>query len=397
MDNEFLIKGAKIIDGTGKDILEDVCMVVEEGKIKYIGKEKEFGDAKEIEVLDMTGKTIMPGMINSHVHILMEPIGDPFGLMTGESEAKTVIRGINNLKKHLKSGVTYFRDMGGYHFLDIELKNAIEEGFVEGPNFLASGKVITMTGGHGWQMGREVNGADDVRKGTREQLKAGADVIKIMATGGVMTKGVEPGSPQLTFEEIKVAVEEAHKAGKKTASHAQGTQGIKNAVLAGIDSIEHGIFLNDEIIELMLKKGTYLVPTLVAPHFIIENGVEAGIPVHAVEKSKRVMSSHFESFRKAKEAGVKIAMGTDAGTPFNLHDKSAWELKLMAEAAMTNMEAIVSATKTASELLGVDKTHGTLETGKVADFIVLNENPIENIDTLLDISEVYKNGVLVKS
>ncbi|MDK2917666.1 MAG: hypothetical protein PWQ37_399 [Candidatus Petromonas sp.] len=396
MSEKTFYKGFTLLDGTGKPPVEDAGMLVEGKTIKKVGKAVEFEVSEDTKVVDLTGKTVMPGMINSHIHITMEPVGNPFALITTESLAKTALRGVKNLKKQLYSGVTYFRDVGGPDGVDIDLRNAVNEGIIEGPEFLVSGKVLTMTGGHGWPIGRECDGVDEMRKGAREQLKAGADLLKIMATGGVMTPGVEPGSPQLTFEEMKVAVEEAHKAGKKTATHAQGTTGIKNAVLAGIDSVEHGIFLDDEVIELMVKKGTYLVPTLVAPYFIVENGVEAGIPEYAVEKSKRVMDSHFKSFQKAREAGVKIAMGTDAGTPFNLHDKTAYELKLMADAGMTPMETIVSSTKTAAELLGIDENYGTLEEGKTADFLVLKENPLNNLDTLFNIESIYKLGKLVK-
>ena len=396
MTKKTLFKNVTIIDGTGNEAIEKASLLIDGNIVKAVFRDGEFNGNEEVEIVDLSGKTIMPGMINSHVHITMEPVGDPFGLMVKESQTKTVLRTVNNLKKHLKSGVTFFRDLGGPDSIDIEIRKAVAEGFVEGPEFLASGKVITMTGGHGWQMGRESNGCDDVRAATREQLKAGADVIKIMATGGVMTSGVEPGSAQLTLEEMKVAVDEAHKAGKKTASHAQGTTGIKNAILAGIDSIEHGIFLDDETIELMVKNDVYLVPTLVAPYFIIEYGVEAGIPAEAVEKSKKIIGTHVESFKKAREAGVKIAMGTDAGTPFNFHDKSAYELKLMVDCGMTPMEAIVSSTKVSSELLGINEKYGTLEVGKMADFIVLDENPLNNIETLLNVNQVYKGGKLVK-
>jgi imidazolonepropionase-like amidohydrolase len=393
---KVLFKGMTLIDGTGNPPIQNAGMLIEGEKILKVGKAEGLEIGEGTQVIDLTGKTLMPGIINSHVHVIMEPIGDPFSLMAKESIAKTTLRGAANLKKLLKSGVTFFRDMGGYEYIDIELKKSVNEGFIEGPEFLVSGKVLTMTGGHGYLMGRECDGVDEVRKAAREQLKAGADVIKIMATGGVMTPGVEPGSPQLTKEEIQAAVEEAHKAGRKTAAHAQGTTGIKNAVMAGIDSVEHGIFLDDEVIEMMVEKGVYLVPTLVAPYFIIEYGEEGGIPAYVVEKSKRVMESHLESFRKAYKAGVKIAMGTDAGTPFNYHDKSAYELKLMVEAGMKPMDAIVSSTKVAAELLGIEKDYGTLEQGKVADFIVLKDNPLENIETLLQVERVYKKGKLVE-
>lgn len=396
MTNKTFYRGFTLIDGKGAGSVENAGLVVEDSKVVKVGKENEIKVEEDVKTVDLTGKTIIPGMINAHVHITMEPVGNSFELMMKESASRIALRGTRNLEKHLKSGITYFRDLGGPKGVDIELRNAVKEGIIQGPEFLASGNVITMTGGHGWPLGRECDGRDEVRKATREQLKAGADIIKIMATGGVLTPGVEPGSPQLTLEEMKVAVEEAHKAGKKTATHAQGTSGIRNAILAGIDSVEHGIFLDDEVIELMVQNDVYLVATLVAPYFIIKHGIDGGIPEYAVEKSKRVMDSHLESFRKAKEAGVKIAMGTDAGTPFNYHDKAPYELKLMMDCGMSAMEAIVSATSEASKLLAIDKEYGTLEEGKFADFLVLNENPLENIDTLFNIDRVYKLGKLVK-
>lgn len=396
MANRTFYKGANLIDGTGTEPLHDAGFLVDGKEIVQVGKVEDFKLDSDVDVVDLTGKTVMPGMINCHVHITMEPVGDPMSIMTKESSTKAALRGVANLKKQLKSGVTYFRDLGAPGGADLDLRNAVREGLVEGPDFQVAGKVITMTGGHGWFMGRECDGLDEVRKATREQLKAGVDVIKIMATGGVMTPGVEPGSPQLTIEEMTVAVDEAHKAGKKTATHAQGTTGIKNAVLAGIDSVEHGIFLDDEVIGLMIQKNVYLVPTLAAPFQIVENGVTAGIPEFAVKKSKDIMDIHFESFKKALKAGVKIAMGTDAGTPLNLHDQTAMELKLMVKGGMTPMEAIVSSTKTGAGLLGIEEKYGTLQVGKAADFLVLKENPLDNLDTLYDIESVYKGGRLVE-
>lgn len=389
-----LYKGFRLIDGRGKAPIEKAYFLVDDKKIIALGR----GEAPEQEglVVDLSGKTLMPGLINAHVHITMEPVGDPTSLMMGESPAKTALRAAGNLKKHLQAGTTYFRDLGAPAGVDFDLREALREGIIEGPEFLVAGKCLTMTGGHGWFMGREADGPQEIRKAAREQLKAGADVIKIMATGGVLTKGVEPGSPQLSMEEMKSAVEEAHKAGKKTATHAQGTLGIKNAILAGIDSVEHGIFLDDETIGLMIEKGVYLVPTLVAPYFIVENGVEAGIPQFAVDKSNYVMKYHRQSFTRAYKAGVKIAMGTDSGTPFNLHDSAPMELKLMVECGMSPMEALVASTQSSAELLGIDKDYGSLEKGKFADFLVLDENPLENLDTLFSINSVYKLGKKVK-
>lgn len=392
MSKKTLYKGFTLIDGNGQSPLENAYLLVEDQKIVKVGKADDLNDSEGAEVVDLTGKTIMPGLINAHVHILMEPAGDPFSIMVNDSDATTTLRGVANLKKHLLAGTTFFRDVGGSNFIDLDLRDAVNAGMIDGPQFLASGKCITMTGGHGWMIGREADGPVETKKAAREQLRAGADLIKIMATGGVMTKGVEPGSPQLAMEEMKSAVEEAHNAGKKTATHAQGTQGIKNAVLAGIDSVEHGIFLDDEVIQMMVDRGVYLVPTLVAPYFIIENGVEAGIPKHAVDKSKYVMKYHWESFRKAHKAGVKIALGTDSGTPYNPHGSAPSEIKLMVQCGMTPMEAIVAGTKGSADCLGILENYGTLEEGKFADFLVLDENPLDNLDTLFDINAVYKLG-----
>lgn len=386
----------RLIDGNGHTPLEKAFLIVEDKRIAKIGDMAEFKSEETMEVMDLQGKTIMPGIINSHVHITMEPVGDPVSIMGRESSSKTALRGVANLKKHLYAGTTYFRDLGAKDGIDIDLRDAIKEGLIEGPEFLAGGKCITMTGGHGWFIGREADGVDEITKATREQLKAGVDVVKIMATGGVMTKGVEPGSPQLSMKEMEAAVIEAHKAGRKTATHAQGTEGIKNAILAGIDSVEHGIFLDEEAIQMMLDRGVYLVPTLVAPYFIIEAGVAGGVPKQAVEKSEYVMKFHQDSFTRAYKAGVKIAMGTDSGTPYNLHDKAPFELKLMVECGMTPMDSIVASTKSSADLLGILDNYGTLEEGKFADFLILDDNPIHNLDTLFDLNSVYKLGRKVK-
>ncbi len=396
MSKKMLFKGFRLIDGNGGEPIENAYMLIVDSKIEKIGSIDEKGNIEGAAEIDLKGKTVMPGLINSHVHITMEPIGDPTSLMARESQSKTALRGVANLRKHLLAGTTFFRDVGAGYGIDFALRDAVNEGLIQGAQFLAAGRCLTMTGGHGWFIGREADGVDEMRKAAREQLKAGADLIKIMATGGVMTKGVEPGSPQLSMEEMAAAIEETHKAGKKAATHAQGTQGIKNAVLAGIDSVEHGIFLDDEVIQLMVERGTYLVPTLVAPYFIVKNGIEAGIPKHAVDKANYVMDYHRESFKKAHKAGVKIAMGTDAGTPFNLHDKAPYELKLMVECGMSPMEAVVSSTRGSADLLGILDNYGTLEEGKYADFIILNENPIDNLDTLFEIDEVYKLGKKVE-
>jgi len=239
-----------------------------------------------------------------------------------------------------------------------------------------------MTGGHGWFIGRQADGPDEVRKAVREQLRAGADCIKFTATGGVMTPGVDPRSASLTEEELRAGVEEAHKAFRRAAAHAQGTAGIRNAVRAGIDSIEHGIFMDDEVLEEMRVRGTFLVPTLAAPENIIKYGEAAGIPRYAVEKSESVREVHRESFRAAMRAGVRIAMGTDAGTPFNRHGENAEEIALMVACGMTPLDAITAATGAAAELLDLAHETGTIEQGKQADLLIVEGDPLEDIRTL---------------
>ena len=261
-----------------------------------------------------------------------------------------------------------------------------------------SGRLICMTGGHGWQMGIEVDSPDEVRKVTRGQIKAGADIIKLMATGGVLTPAVEPGSTQFTEEELRAGIEEAHKAGKKTATHAMGTQGILNALRAGIDSIEHGVYLNDEAISIMVEREVPYIPTISALHHIESKGVEAGIPEFAVDKALRVKPYHIESIRMAREAGVLIGMGTDAGTPFNLHGNNLRELKLLKDNGFSTIEALEATTRIAAQVLGLENDLGTIEEGKLADLVVVEGNPMDNIDILINkeaIRLVMQEGRLV--
>jgi imidazolonepropionase-like amidohydrolase len=248
-------------------------------------------------------------------------------------------------------------------------------------------------------MGQEADGPDEVRKAARAQIKAGADIVKLMATGGVMTPAVEPGSEQLTEEELRAGIQEAHKAGKKTATHAMGTQGILNALRAGIDSIEHGVYLNEEAISLMVKANIPFVPTLSALYHILTKGVAAGIPRFAVEKTLAVEPFHIESVQMAREAGIPIAMGTDAGTPFNTHGNNLGELERLVERGFTPIEALEAGTRIASEVLGLERQIGTIEVGKLADLVVVQGNPMDDVRGLLSEESVHlvmQGGKLVK-
>ena len=392
-----IFKNLRMVDVKSETVIEDGLIIVEGRKIKYAGHSGRDYDSKgKGKVIDLEGKTVLPGIIDGHIHSLFDASPDPFGSLVDDSDSMITIKAVGFMEETVRNGIVAVRDMGGLDYLEFGLKEAIDNDLILGPKLQLAGRLITMTGGHGHLIGREVDSPAEARKAAREQLKAGADFIKIMATGGVMTEGVEPGAPQLTEAEMAAAIAEAHKAGRKTAAHAQGTEGIKNALKAGIDTIEHGVFLDDETIELMLENGVYLVPTLSAVHWIVEEGVEAGIPEFAVKKSEAVLESHIRSFQLARGAGVKISMGTDAGTPLNLHGANLSELELMVEYGMEPLEAIKAATLTGAEMIGLTNELGSLEAGKNAHLVVVDGNPDKNIGDIHNIDQVYKNGSLIR-
>jgi imidazolonepropionase-like amidohydrolase len=371
-----------VITGDGR-ILEHATVLVENDKIVKVA-EGAVNIPQNAKKIPIDGMTLLPGFIDSHVHICIDGSPDPVRTMTTESQTETTLKAAAAARQTLLAGVTTIRDMGGKDGIDLGLKQAINSGLIPGPRMLVSGQLICMTGGHGWQIGQEANGPDEVRRAAREQIKAGADIIKLMATGGVMTPGVQPGSEQFTEAEMRAGVEEAHKAGRKTATHAMGTRGILNALRAGIDSIEHGVYLNEEAVSFMVDHKVPFIPTISALYHIESKGVEAGIPDYAVEKTLMVKPHHLESIRLAREAGVLVAAGTDAGTPFNLHGENLSEINLLvAHGGFSPMQAIEAGTRISARVLGLDKDLGTIEEGKIADLIMVSGNPLENIDILL--------------
>lgn len=383
-----VFKNCKVVDVMERRIF-DGEILVEDGKIAEVGTSV---NAEGAEVTDLQGKYIMPGLFNCHTHFCMAP--DP-ATDYSLNDAKITILAINNLKMYLKTGVTFIRDVGGNNYVDIDVRNAARKGQLEAPDMQVSGKIICMTGGHGWQMGREADGPDDCRKAAREQLRAGADWIKIMGTGGVMTEGVEPGSPQLNEDELRAAIEEGHKVGAKSATHSQGMTGIKNALRAGVDSVEHGFYMDDWCFDWMKEHNVYYVPTLAAVHWIKVNGVEAGIPEYAVRKVNATCEDHLDTFRRAYKAGVKIVLGTDAGTPFNRHDLTAYEIVLMENAGMEPWDALRAGTIVAAEMCGVDKTHGSIEVGKKANMAVFDNDPTKDAEGMLHCRMTVLGGEIV--
>jgi imidazolonepropionase-like amidohydrolase len=353
--------------------------------------------ADDEEVIDLEGRTLLPGLINAHCHVMMDAGPDPIAALAKMSIAQVVLKAAKRCERMLRAGITTARDLGGYQYAELALRDAFAAGELPGPRLLCAGKLITMTGGHGWHIGLESDGPDEVRKSARLNLKQGADCLKFMATGGVLTPGVEPGSPQLSEIEMRAGVEEARNVGKRTASHAQGTTGIKNALRAGIDTIEHGIYLDDEAIEMMLKQSSVFVPTLAAPYQIVEAGEAKGIPAYALEKSRRVMDAHRQSFEWTVTAGVTVSAGNDGGTPFNPCEDLVTEMRLMVQYGLNPLGAITTAPLGSAKALGLSEEIGTIQKGKWGDCIVLaaGADPIQDIGNMERVERVIQRGRVV--
>ena len=406
-----LIKNGTLIDGTGA-VVENAGVLIKDNKIEAVGPLNEIKQPLEdVEVIDAQGGTILPGLIDTHIHSMMEIKDIRETLVTPFSIR--FYQGMHYLKRTLNAGITSARDAG---FTDVGVKEAINQGLIKGPRLQVSINPLTITGGHGdsWNLsGLDTthptypgmpsglcDGPEEVRKKVREMLRAGADIVKVHATGGVMSPTDHPEFTQFSQEELEIIVQEARfRKGIKVMAHAQGAEGVKNAIRAGIHSIEHGIFLDDEAIELMIKNGTYLVPTLLAPVSVLEQSkTSSSMPEHSVRKALEVIDIHKDSVKRAYEAGVKIAMGTDAGVM--AHGTNLRELGLMCEIGMSPMESILVTTKVAAECMGWGDILGTVEEGKLADIVISKYNPLDDIHTLEDndnIVVVLKDGVVEKN
>jgi imidazolonepropionase-like amidohydrolase len=396
-DRPVVIRNVSLIDGTGAAPVPGQALISEGRRITWIGPEAQLPEGADQAALDGQGGTIMPGLINCHVHLANDGSPDLFGQAARDSVTIAALRGYKNLQLTLESGVTSVRDCGAANGIAVDLAQAVEEGLVPGPRIRAAGRVITMTGGHGHFIGREADGPDGVRAATRAEIKAGAHFIKAMATGGVLTPGVIPTQTALQQDELEQVAREAHNAGRRAACHAIGNGGIKNAIRAGIDSIEHGFYLDDEALQLALDHGTTLVPTLIAVNQIVNNGGTGAIPDWVVEKAESESGHHRDSFGAAVRAGMKIAAGTDAGTPFNPHTYMPQELVLMVEYGLSSMDAIVAATRNAAENLGLAPEIGTLAVGRVADVIVVDGDPAADIGAVASVRFVMKDGQVARN
>ena len=357
------------------------------------------------EVIDLSDKFVMPGLIDGHVHVNFDG-SSLLQYFTDMSIGDITIVSINHAQTDLLAGFTTLRDEGAFDFTDVAVKRAINGGKLTGPRIFVSGMPITATGGHADghfnhlakgapKLGIVCNSEDAVREAVRFNLKYGADQIKLMATGGVMSFGDDPKYSELSFEEMKMAIDTAKSRGKITSAHAHGSDGIKIAVKAGITSIEHGMLIDDECIELMSRHDVYLIPTIIAAK-LIAGGEKYNLPMWMVDKAKAVIENVYLNLEKCRKAGVRIGFGSDAGTRFNYHGKQTAEMEYMLDAGFSPAEILIAATRTNAALMGWEQDIGTLEAGRFADIVAFDRSPLTDMSTVHAVSFVMKDGAVVK-
>jgi len=383
-----ILRAGILYDGTLDAPRRNVDLVIEGDRVAQIR------NAAEGVAPDASAACITPGMVNAHVHLIGSGEPNTMSAVALMNQNQLTLAAVTNAAKSLRAGVTTVRDLGSPYGIAPALRDAIDAGSIPGPRMRAAGHALCMTGGHGWWIGRTVDSPWDARKAVREELRDGADCIKVIATGGVLTKGTVPGNAQLLPDELESAISEAHRHGLRVAAHAIGAEGIKNALRAGIDSIEHGHMLDDEALDLLKTLDVYLVPTLSAPTCILEHIHDGGQPAFVIEKATSVSEAMLSNIRRAFEAGVKIAGGSDAGTPFNLHENYGQEIELMHRLlGMTPQQALHAATNVASELIGLHR--GTLAPGEPADLLLLGRDINEDIRSLREPQCVIKAGTTI--
>lgn len=403
------IRAGHLFDATSENLRDNVVIVVQGDRIKTIEPATVAIPAGST-IIDLSHATVLPGLIDCHTHLTARADRyDPINYFK-ETPFTHGFTAVRNAHATLLAGFTSVRDVGSPPFAAVDLRNSINEGFISGPRIVASGPALSITGGHGDINGFSpetrvtmfpeqrdfhiADGVEQVRQTVRAQVKYGVDVIKMHATGGVLSQGDSPGAPAYTFEELKTAADEAHAAGRKIAAHAHGAEGIRRAILAGIDSIEHASLANDEDIQLAKEHGTYFVMDIYNDDYILGKAIEFGLPQANVEKERMVGRLQRENFQKAFKAGVKMAFGTDAGV--YPHGDNAKQFKYMVQYGMTPAQAIRAATFNAADLIGRSKDVGTIEPGKYADLIAVPADPLQDVRSLESVGFVMKGGVVYK-
>jgi imidazolonepropionase-like amidohydrolase len=397
-----VIKAGKVIDVLSGKMLSDQVILIEGNIIKEIGSSTKI--PSNAEIIDLSNYTVMPGLIDCHTHITSQP-ENYYEDIFRKSPIDVAVTAHIYAKRTLEAGFTACRDVGAGEFVDIALKKAINAGTIPGPRLYVAGLAIGATGGHGDLTGFSpyiqfnnslgvADGVDAIRKQVRQNIKYGADLIKMIATAGVLSEEESVGAPQYTLEEMKVMVDEAAMWGKKVAAHAHGTAGIKMAVRAGVHSIEHGSLIDEEGIRLMKEKGTWLVADIYNDDYILAEFSRLGYPDKIIEKERIVGRLQRENFQKAAKAGVKVAFGSDAGV--YPHGNNGKQFFYMVKYGLTPMQAIQAATINAADLLGEKERLGSVTAGKFADIIAVEGNPLQDVTLLENIKFVMKDGVVYK-
>ena len=401
------IKAGRVVDVVSGKMLTNQIILISNDTIVNIGASITI--PADADIIDLSNATVLPGLIDCHTHLTVEPGGNYYADIFRKTTADYAMRAPIYAKHTLQAGFTTCRDLGAGDLVDISLRNAINEGVIEGPRMLVATFALGATGGHSdltgfnpnisWKGNQDftgvADGVDEILKRVRNNIKWGADVIKFCATAGVLSEEESVGAPQYSLEEMKAIVDEAHMWGKKVAAHAHGTEGIARAVLAGVNSIEHGSIMDTETLQLMKQKGTYYVPTIYVGDYVIQEFAKKGYPEKILNKARLIMPGLAASFSNAVKAGIKIAYGTDAGVfPHGLNAK---QFSHMVRYGLTPMQAIQAATINSADLLGWKAKIGSIEKGKYADIIAVIDNPLDNIATLEQVTFVMKGGIVYKN
>jgi imidazolonepropionase-like amidohydrolase len=400
----LVVRAGRLLDVKTGNVLTNQAIVIQGDKIVSVGPSASAKAAADATVVDLPNATVLPGLIDAHTHITFNQ-GDTGYSALGISVPREALTGAKNARITLMAGFTTVRNVGASGFSDVALRDAINAGDVPGPRMLVSGPALGITGGHcdnnllpfDYHQTDEgvADGIENVQHKVREIIKYGADVIKICATGGVMSKGDDPNASQYTLEEMKAIVAEAHRLGRKVAAHAHGAQGVQWASEAGVDSIEHGHLMNDASVATLKKNGTYLVPTLYLMDWHKENAARSNLPDYVRRKMEMVSAAGQSNVKKAFAAGVKIGFGTDAAV--YPHGLNGHEFAVYVRLGMTPLQAIQTATVNDADLLGWSDKVGTLEAGKFADIIAVDGDPLKDVTTLQNVKFVMKGGEVVKN
>jgi len=413
-----VIKGGTLIDGTGRLPINDAIVVVQDGKIKSVGIKGaiEVPSGDNVKIIDATGKIVMPGLIDSHLHMgLFGQSREFYSMPIYNNCLDIAMRAVPALKKTLEMGITTIRDGGsGWGWMEVALKNAINRGDIIGPRYLTTGYHLTVTGGHGYflppwlakyapaeQTGMFCDGPEEWRKAARLNISNGTDNVKLVASRGFLSAGLRGDAPPMaapaSVEEMRAAVEEAHKMGKKVFAHANGPQAIMNAIEAGVDSIVHGFYMDEKCAEIMVKKNIILEPTTLCIRLVRDYG-KGEMLDSMVERAAAYWEIKEKEFKMILEKGVTISFASDMGCPYLYHGENAKELVSCVELGMKPMDAIISATKNAAKAVGLESQIGTIEEGKIADIIVVDGDPLKNIGVLQEekkIKMVMKEGKII--